>query len=63
MSKPSNRPSYKEACQLIVDTKVLVRKDGTHPTDWRQVWEYSPRGELMDIPYWYELAKAARQAT
>lgn len=50
------QPTLKEACELIAEQKILVKKDGTHPT-WKEVFEYSPRGELFMIWEWYQIAK------
>jgi hypothetical protein len=51
-----SRPTYKEACAVIEQSKIFTKPDGTHPTA-KEIWEYSPTGELSAIPEWYEMAK------
>jgi hypothetical protein len=48
--------TYKQMCEDIVSAEILHKEDGTMLTP-RDVFEYSPRGELFMIPIWYEQAK------
>lgn len=50
-------PTYREACELIAESKLLVDQDGNHPSA-EEIFRYSPSGELSDIPFWYEEARA-----
>jgi len=45
----------KEVCKVIEESEVLVDKDGNHPTA-KEIWNYSPTGELYMLTVWYEMA-------
>jgi hypothetical protein len=42
-------------CHTIVEADFLREKDGTAPTA-KEIFHYSPRGELAMIFEWYEVA-------
>jgi hypothetical protein len=45
-----------EMCETIVKADFLRRKDGTAPTA-REIFDYSPTGELFMVFEWYQTAK------
>ena len=47
--------TFKVMCEKIAEAKILKKKDGTYPT-WKEIWEYSPHGELFMIAEWYKEA-------
>lgn len=49
--------TYKEMCETIVEADLLRLRGGGRPT-WKQVFCYSPTGELHMIHEWFALAKA-----
>jgi hypothetical protein len=50
-----------EMCEVIADSEIITKPDGTHPTA-KQVFNYSPTGELFMIWDWYEQAKCVVNA-
>lgn len=46
----------REMCETIERSKILVRRDGSYPTA-KEIFEYSPTGELYMIWEWYDIAK------
>ena len=50
--------TYKEMCEVIEKSKILVRSDGSHPTA-EEIFKYSPSGELFMVHEWYARAKGA----
>ena len=45
--------TIKEMCEAIERADFLRKPDGTAPTA-REIFEYSPTGELLMIYVWYE---------
>lgn len=52
--------TLKEVCEEIEKSQILIRADGRHPTA-REIYEYSPTGELIMLNEWYEIAKVVNQ--
>lgn len=48
-------PTGREMCEKIVEAGILVKPDGSNPTP-KEVWEYSPNGELFMVFKWYQMA-------
>ena len=48
--------TMEEMCETIVKAKLLKNKDGTEPTA-KEIYEYSPAGELSMVFFWYKAAK------
>ena len=53
----SQTVSMQEMCETIERAAILKRSDGTRPTA-REIYEYSPRGELFMVFEWYSIARA-----
>lgn len=51
--------TYKDVCEFIVETEKIL--DPETKVTWKDVWFYSPTGELYMIIEWYEQAKALRE--
>lgn len=51
-------PTMKEMCETIVEADIIRKKDGTKFKP-KEIYEYSPTGELSRIFEWYEEAKTA----
>jgi len=49
--------TLKQMCETIANTRLLTKKDGSHPTA-EEIFNYSPTGELFMIWEWYAMAKA-----
>ena len=47
--------TYKQMCEAIAAAKILKRPDGSWPTA-KEVWRYSPSGELFMLSVWFEMA-------
>jgi len=52
--------TMKELCEVIAEEEIITKPDGTHPTA-REIFEYSPGGELSAIPQWFVIAAAKRE--
>ena len=48
----------KEMCEVIERSKILIDKDGRHPTA-EEIWNYSPTGELSAVFDWYDQARVS----
>jgi hypothetical protein len=47
--------TIREMCETIERARILRKTDGTHPTA-REIFEYSPTGELYMLCEWHQLA-------
>ncbi len=47
--------TYREMCEAIERAGIVRRADGTAPTE-REIFEYSPTGELDRVHEWYAMA-------
>ncbi len=50
--------TYKDMCELISEYWAWR---GYHKT-WKEIWGYSPTGEINRIVYWYEEAKEWKES-
>jgi len=64
MKRKKYTMTMKEMCEIIVESGILRKPDGTSPTA-REVFDYSPSGELSMVLEWFDTAMlvlAARNA-
>jgi len=52
---PREHMTMQDLCEVIAKANVLEKADGT-PLTAREVFDYSPTGELSDIFFWYPVA-------
>ncbi len=52
----SEKITFKDMCDMIVEAGILQKPDGSMPTA-NEIWNYSPTGETYMIHEWYEEAK------
>jgi hypothetical protein len=46
--------TWKDMCEHIVRAKIIRNKEtGGVAISWKEIWEYSPTGELGQIVTWY----------
>lgn len=46
--------TFQQMCKEIAESKMLTKRDGTHPTAL-EIFNYSPTGELFMVYEWYSI--------
>ncbi len=64
MSVETTELTWKDACNYIAESQCMKKPDGSLPSS-KEIWEYSPSGELGHIYEWLLIAveKKATEGT